>query len=464
MITFLPLGGGNEIGANCYYLSIGGAGIILDTGMHPLKSGWDALPDYSLIAERPIDHALISHAHQDHIAALPYLIKRYPYVQTAMTPQTLDLATFALHNAATIMMEQIPPEDTFKVYSHDEIDLLLRIIREYPYDIPFDVSPFSAHGRNTLQATFYDAGHILGSAGILLEAEDTSVFYTGDINMSGQSLEVKASLPRARVETLILECTLGATDSEAIPQWGAEASRFAKEANKIISNGGSVLVPVFAIGKTQEMLTMIWKQMEKGKLVKVPIFTGGMGRRINRVYDRHRYRVPITDADFKLADIPQEKLIRSIPMHRFAKEPCIILASSGMVMPRTFSFRLAEQFLRESKCAIFTVGYMDPQTPGYRLLNAKKGDSIQLTDSSEPVKVACEIEKFRFSAHARREGLLEIVEKLRPANVILTHGDEDSVSWLGARILRDFPNTKVYAAKGGKKLKIGAPSDIPGEG
>jgi Cft2 family RNA processing exonuclease len=454
MISFLPIGGGNEIGANSYYLSDGETGIILDCGMHPVKTGAAALPEFSLLSALPVDHLLISHAHQDHVAAMPYLVKAFPHTRTTMTPQTSALASFALHNASDIMREQNENDGTLKAYTHEEIDLLLRMTREIPYSEEFDVTGYAASGRKHLTAKFYDAGHILGSAGIRLQFKDHVLFYTGDINMSDQFILSKAMVPRGRIDTLILECTLGSTNSAEVPEWKKESERFAKEANKIIAAGGSILVPVFAIGKTQEMLATIWHLMHKGKLVTVPIYTGGMGRRLNRQYDKYRYQVNVRDADLKLTTIPQERLRRSTPPHHFTKDPCIILASSGMVVQKTFSYFLAEYFLRQPKCAIFTVGYMDPTTPGHRIRQSAQGDTIRLTDSSEPTRVECSTTNFRFSAHARREDLLGIVMKMNPANVVLTHGDADAVGWMGKQILQYNKKIRVYAAEQGKGIEL----------
>ena len=86
MIKFLPLGGAGEIGANCYYMNIAGTGIILDCGMHPQKTGMDSLPNFSLIESMPVDYVLISHAHQDHLMSLPFLVKEHPYIKIITIP------------------------------------------------------------------------------------------------------------------------------------------------------------------------------------------------------------------------------------------------------------------------------------------------------------------------------------------------------------------------------------------
>jgi cleavage and polyadenylation specificity factor subunit 3 len=129
MIRFLPLGGAGEIGASCFYLNIDGTGIILDCGMHPQRTGLETLPAFDLIKDLPVDFVLISHAHQDHIGTLPFLVQRHPYVRIITTPQTRAIAELTLHDSVSIIKEQIGEDEELKIYSHEEIDLLIKSIQ-----------------------------------------------------------------------------------------------------------------------------------------------------------------------------------------------------------------------------------------------------------------------------------------------------------------------------------------------
>ncbi len=454
MITFLPLGGADDIGASCYYLNIEGTGIILDSGTHPQKFGIESLPRLDLLRDKNVDVALISHAHQDHIDSLPYLVQQHPYLRIVTTPQTRAVAEVTLHNSVNILKEQLKDETTIRAYTHEEIDLLIQSIEWQEYQKEFVVNGYRHSSTEPVTASFHDAGHILGSAGTLVEHGGRSIFYTGDINLDKQSLLSGAVLPKKKVDVIVLECTHGSTDSSLLPSRVSEQKRFAAAANNILGRGGSILVPVFALGKMQEILSMIWKLMKKGAIAGTDIYSGGVSRKLCSIYDKNRYTVGYNDTDFVLGDIPQKDLYDVEQFDDLLRRQSIVLAGSGMIIQNTLSFKLTQRWLTNQKAGIFTVGYMDPLTPGFRVSQANKGDLIQLTDAHEPQNVSCDIERFRFSAHSNRDGILSIVSKLRPSAVVLVHGEHESIDWMGYTIRNSHPEIKVHAAAVGKELTL----------
>lgn len=454
MIQFLALGGAGEIGSSCFYLNIGGTGIILDCGMHPRKSIPEALPSLEMLQEREVDFGIISHAHQDHIGALPYLVRKHPYIRLYSTPQTRAIAELTLHNSVSILSDKLNDTSFLKPYTHEEIDLLIQSINYKSYNEQFEVKGFRTNSSAPVNISFCDAGHILGAAGILLEHKGQKIFYTGDINLDDQMLTPGAELPKGKIDTLILECTYGNIDSAVLPTWEQEAKRLARNANKVLEAGGSVLIPVFSLGKLQELLTTIWKMMERGVLTNTDIYTGGIGRKINMVHDRNRYVVRRVDQEFELAGIPYKDIYEVSNINTFRTNPSVVLAPSGMIIEGTLSFNLALDWLKQDRFAIFIAGYMDPETPGYTIASAKKGDKISLPNLINPVEIKCSIERYRFSSHARRDGLLEIVKRLKPEKVILVHGDEEAIDWMGYNILKLNPKIKLHAAQKAKVIEL----------
>ncbi|MDE3058004.1 MAG: MBL fold metallo-hydrolase [Bacteroidota bacterium] len=470
-IRILPVGGAGEIGASCFHVDFDGTGIVLDAGMHPRKKGIESLPNFDLMQDLPLDAVLISHAHEDHIGSLPYLIQRFPYLRIVTTPQTRAIAELTLHNSVSILQEELAREEGYlsstaslidagkerhplKPYTHDEIDLLIQSIEYRAYEEQFTVSGYENRNNADVNASFWDAGHVLGSAGILLEHGRHTLFYTGDVRMRNQTLAHGAQIPRRHIDTLMLECTQGATEPSSFLEWEDEAQRFAQRANEIIEQGGSILIPVFALGKMQEMLATIWQLMEQGTLAKTDIYTGGIARKICTVYDRNRYVAPRMDKEFEFADVEQLDFFEIEQTQEFFRRPSIILATSGMMVEGTMSFRFAQQWLSEKRSAIFTVGYMDPDTPGYRIANAQQGNEISLTEFSERQKVRCAIEHFHFTAHSMRDGLISIVRRTTPDRVVLIHGDPEAIDWMGFALLKNFPETKVHAAEIGKAIEL----------
>ncbi len=452
-LTFLPLGGANEIGASCFYLNIDGTGIVLDCGMHPQKKGLDALPNFNLIKNKDIDFLLISHAHQDHLSALPFFIKLFPYVRVITTPQTRAIAELTLHNSVSILKQQLSDEELAKVFSHDEIDLLIQSVEYQSYNKPFVVNGYKHFSSNDITAEFFDAGHILGSSSILIKYKNEKIFYTGDFNLDNQSLIKGASLPSEKIDILITETTYGSTDSTLLNDWKTESERLAVSVNEILNIGGSILIPVFSLGKMQEILTTLWRLMLKRKLTQTDIYTGGIGNKINRAYDYNRYVVNMIDPEFEINSIPTKNIYKIKSAEDFFKQSCIVLASSGMMIEGTASYSLAKRWINQNNSAIFTVGYMEENTPGYIFSKAVKGEKIILNDSVSEVK--CTIKNFKFSAHSKREGILKLVERTNPKNVILVHGDPPAIDWVGNSILKTNRKIKVYSAEIGKEIKFG---------
>ncbi len=449
MIRFLPLGGADEVGASCFYLNFDGTGILLDCGIHPQKTKIDSLPKFELIQNEPIDFLFISHAHLDHIGALPFLIKKFPYLKIYTTKQTLEIARLTLHNTVRIPNEKLSGTSNELLYDHDDIDLILRSAIEMEYEKALEIIGLRHSNNDSIKVTFYDAGHILGSASILIEYQNRRIFYTGDIKLSPQTIMSGAVLPDKPVDILITESTYAATDSEKVGNIKSEEDKLIKEANRIIHSGGSVLIPVFSLGKMQEVLMFLHNKMKRSKLTEAEIFTGGISRKLAHLYDLNRYLVNRNFEKIKLSEIEQINYFDVVNPDYYKKHPSIVLASSGMMIENTMSNKLMKYWLHHKSFGIFIVGYMDPSTPGYKISNSTQGEEIEI---DKKTKVNCSVNRFHFPSHSTREELLEIAEKLKPSRVILIHGEPEGKDWFGHQILKSNQNVKVNSASVGNSI------------
>lgn len=417
-----------EIGANCYLLELAGLRIILDSGMHPKERGLAALPRHEDLPFDSIDAIFVSHSHLDHVGTLPVLMQQQPSARVYMSYPTAALADALLHNSVNVMTSQKTelgiPE--YPLYTHEQLDDCERRFQGRHYEKPFKVD---LDGKVT--ATFYDAGHILGSAGILLEGDGKRVFYTGDIHFDDHALIKGSKFPDLQgIDTLIVETTRGDSARDPAYRREDEEARFIASINKALDQGGSVLIPVFAMGKTQETLTMINEAKSSGALADVPVVIGGLSTKMTVVYDK------FSDSTRRIH--PGFKILRDMQLstgNRRKRQPIrfnpgtIYALSSGMMTEKTVSNSFARHFIDDSRNALLFVGYADPATPAARIRRAQSGDLIDLDPEQPPVKLACEVQVFDFSGHAPRDQILDFIRDTRAAQTILVHGDPAAMQW-----------------------------------
>jgi len=448
----MALGGGREIGANSFYYGVGGHGVLIDAGLHPEKTGWDAFPRIQALDGSRVDTFLVTHAHTDHLGAVPFVLQHHPNAPLYLTSETIELSRVMLQNSASLLPKQHPQEviDQLPNYS------LTGLPEVYDKMQPLELGASIVPRNGDLKISYYPSGHILGAAGILIETGKSRIFHTGDTSLHSQRLVGGAQLPEGSVDTLVTESTNGVVDAYLTHSREKELERLIETINETLAAEGSVLIPVFALGKLQEVLMMIADAMRESKLPKVPVYTGGMGRRISEIYDQFLQSRSRTNATDTIASIDQEELPKRDALFsgKFFKEPSIVLAASGMMQEGTGSYYLAQRWLRHTHFAICFVGYTDPRTPGYTVSHAERGSRIRFGSMKRDVPVRCRIERFRFSAHARREELLEIVHRLQPKHVVLTHGDERAMSAFGDLIHQNYPDMKVSAPEVGKWYRL----------
>ncbi len=435
------------IGSNSYLVETDAARVLLDSGMHPKEEGRDALPQHDLVPEE-VDGLILTHAHLDHVGSLPVIQQSHPSLPVFLTPATAALSVAMLHNSVNVMQAKRVEMGIaeYPFFGHRDIDEIASRWEHRGYERRFTVD----HA-GTLHATFHDAGHILGSVGVTLESSGKRLFYSGDVNFEDQTLIKGALFPSDHaVDALILETTRGEHPRAPAYTRRTEENRFADALADTLARGGSVLVPVFAMGKTQEVLAMIHRfKLERRIPPATPVHIGGLSTKMTVIHDefaddsrrcRPGFRIfeqmDIATAGRRGAPIPQDP-------------GCIYALSSGMMSENTVSNRFARTFLTNPRNSVCFVGYCDPETPGYRVKHSAPGERVLLDPREPEVARRCELGVFDFSGHAPREHLLDFACRLRPRRVFLVHGDEGACQWFRGALTAALPDTETIIPQPG---------------
>ncbi|MES2997488.1 MAG: MBL fold metallo-hydrolase [Verrucomicrobiota bacterium] len=443
-----------EIGANSYLLTNGNANVVLDSGMHPEHEGAEAIPHFELLEENSVDGLIITHSHLDHVGTLPVFLADQKKAHVFITPEAADLTDAMLHNSVNVMQsKRIEHGITeYPLFNHEEVEKIVGAFEHRRTERPFWIDP-----GETMRATFHDAGHILGSVGVTIEANGKRVFYTGDVNFEDATVQKGAVFPVAPVDALIVETTRGAQARRPDYSRQEEENRFAGAIEQVLARGGSVLIPVFAMGKTQEVLAMISRFKEEQRIPrKTPVYMGGLSTKMTHIYDRHANTARRNLPGFRfLKDMEIEGANRKrkgpVPFHN----GCIYALSSGMMSENTLSNAFARQGVMENpKHAIFFVGYADPSTPGGVIRAAQQGDDIVLDPKLPPVKLRCQTDIFDFSGHSTREAILDYIVRLAPKKIFLVHGDVEAAEWFRGKIRELLPQSESIIPQPGEEYPI----------
>ncbi len=465
-MDFVSLGATNEIGASCHFLKINGTGIILDAGAHPEEDGLDSVPKLGLIHDNPewyVDHAIVTHAHHDHLGSLPVLIRQFPHVHIHMTKATRQLADLLLPASARLQRRKLREGSTTAapLFEEGELDVMSYLYLTHDLETEFDATGIK--GRTKITGRLYDAGHVLGAAGVELTFEEDGqvrrVFYSSDTNLRPQSIIPGGSYPEGPIDVLILESTMGADPDAEMTSRRTEEKKFGEALARVLGRGGAVLVPVFALGRAQETLALIGRYKERGIIPEdIPVYTAGSMRAIADVYDKTRLSTPRLNPEFQVYGVPQKRLPRSqSAIRRAVDEPSIFVVASGMIFERTISNELAQMLVEDEKNGIFLVGYSREDAPGDRLLRAAAdgpGTEVVLNALRGPQSVLCEVDRFRFSGHSHRRDLIELVEILQPAKVLIVHGEDPARNWMADNIRFFYPDIEVILPEFGQKLTV----------
>jgi Cft2 family RNA processing exonuclease len=427
--------------------------------MHPKNTGEDALPNFKTIADREVEAILMSHAHQDHIGTLALAMRRFPNARIFMTEATAEVGSVLLHNSVNVMTRQREEigELSYPLFTHREIDRASKRWQWCPMRQRISIAGERAAQRekDTLTFEFSDAGHVLGSIGVMIRADSQAVFYTGDVNFDDQTIMQAAVFPEEKPDVLIMECTRG--DHARSDGWSraSEERRLQEALLAAFERDACVLIPVFALGKTQEILAMLYKFRRQRLLPEFPIYIGGLSSKFTDIYDRRthttRRQLPRLKLMREVAPfILNDETIRDAPV----RGGRVYVLSSGMMIPKTLSNVFARRIIENPRHSIFFVGYANPESPAGLLREAGQGGEVALDPDKPPQRIRCNIEQFQFSAHATRESLIDYARKISPKKILLVHGDPPAVEWMRAKLSKELSDSDVIVPVPGKELEV----------
>lgn len=411
-------GAAGEVGRSC--IEIDNA-FLLDAG---LKITEQATEYPSYVDVHKIQAVFLSHAHLDHTGALPIFNHaglQCPVYATRMTKLTTEVLLDDSFHIELIA-------HTHPGYSKENIFNVLQHFHDVDYDEQFTIS-------KDLHVQYLDAGHIPGSASILLEYKKKKILYTGDINWLDTQL-LHGAKYTAEPDIMISESTYG---DRMHPDRKESEERLIEALSAVLGRGGSVLLPTFAVGRAQELMLIL-----NNSSLTWPIYLDGMAKKITELCMTNPSFIK-SQKELQEAQKRVQYITSDNDRKRVMREQCIIITPSGMVTGGPVMEYLKMMFF-EPKHGLFMSGYQGEGTNGRLLLQER----CAFVDGKK-VKWTGQIEHFDFSSHAGQDGLLEAVRRMKPKMLILNHGDEVALQAFADKIKK---YVKVLIPKIDEKIVV----------
>ena len=437
VMTITPLGSGQEVGRSCHVLEFRDMNIMLDCGIHPGYEGMNGLPFLDRIEPENIDILLISHFHLDHAASLPYFTERTGFKgRIFMTHPTKAVIRLLLGDFLRLLqMRNAKSEDVL----YTEAELLSCIEK---------IELIDFHQTVTVKGlTFYalNAGHVLGACMFWLEIGGRSLLYTGDYSMEDDRHLMAAEIPINKPDVLIVEATYGVQVHASKKE---REARFTGTVERVVTRGGRCLIPVFALGRAQELLLILdeyWH--DNPHLQKIPIYYASkMASRALRVYQTYsnmmnaRIRAQMDIANpFAFTFIQN---LKSIDLANFDDSgPSVVFASPGMLQSGV-SRQLFDRWATDPKNGVLIAGYAVEHTLAKEIMNQPK-EVVTLEGRRQPLN--CLVDYVSFSAHVDFVQNRSFISQVEPKHIILVHGQKDEMGRLKSALLlqyRQLPENK----------------------
>ncbi|BBN01886.1 integrator complex subunit 11 [Marchantia polymorpha subsp. ruderalis] len=409
LIKCVPLGAGQDVGKSCVIVTIGGKNIMFDCGMHMGYQDERRYPKFSFVSKsgnytQAISCVIITHFHLDHIGALPYFTEVCGYDGPIyMTYPTKALAPLMLEDYRKVLVDKKGEQELFSVA---QIQQCMKKVTAVDLKQTVKVD-------SELEIRAYYAGHVLGAAMFYVKVGDESCVYTGDYNMTPDRHLGAAQIDALQPDLLITESTYATTvrDSKR-----AREREFLKKVHSCVAGGGKVLIPVFALGRAQELCILLDEYWERMNL-KYPIyFSAGLTMQAN-VY----YKLLISWTNQKVKE-------SFVTRNTFDFKHGML--SGGL------SLEVFKHWAPSELNMVVVPGFCVAGTVGNKLISGK-ATKLEI-DKRSPVDIRCQVHQLSFSAHTDAKGIMDLVKHVNPRNVVLVHGEKPKMATLKAKIIADL--------------------------
>ncbi|CAH8537207.1 unnamed protein product [Schistosoma curassoni] len=427
-IRVIPLGAGQDVGRSCILVTLGGKNIMFDCGMHMGYNDDRKFPDFTYITDKGslndyLDCVIISHFHLDHCGALPYMTEVIGYDGPIyMTHPTKAICPILLEDYRKINVERRGDQNFF---TSDMIYRCMTKVRCVYIHQTVKVD-------DDLEIQAFYAGHVLGAAMFLVRVGTNSVLYTGDYNMTPDRHLGAAWVSRCRPDLLITESTYATTirDSKRTRE-----REFLEKIHARVEAGGKVLIPVFALGRAQELCILLetyWERMN----ISVPIyFSMGMAEKANEYY---KLFISWTNQKIKETFVKRNmfdfKHIKPLGQGTVDNPgPMVVFATPGMLHAGQ-SLHIFRKWASDERNMVVIPGYCVAGTVGYKILNGVR----RLEFDKQVLEVKMSVEYLSFSAHADARGIMQLISHCQPKHVMLVHGEAIKMDFLKSKIEQEF--------------------------
>lgn len=448
---FFGLGGCNEVGRSCHIVEYKNKVIMLDSGVHPGLSGMNSLPFFDEYDLSKVDILLISHFHLDHAASLPYVMQQTNFRgRVFMTHATKAIYRWLLSDFVRVTSiagggdeaRQMDSSNqngggSANLYTDDDLMSSFEKIETIDYHSTIEIEG--------IRFTAYHAGHVLGACMYFLEIGGLKVLFTGDYSREEDRHLKVAEVPPTRPDILITESTFGTATHE--PRLEKE-SRMMKKIHSTLLKDGRVLMPVFALGRAQELLLILeeyWSMNEDIQNINI-YYASNLARKCMAVYQTYtsimNEKIRLTASTAEKSNPFQLKFIKSIRGIDKVQDmgPCVVVASPGMLQSGV-SRQLLERWAPDPKNALILTGYAVEGTMAKEILAEPHAiPSITNPDVSIPRRIS--VDEISFAAHVDFQQNAGFIEEVAPKKIILVHGDSNPMGRLKSALLSRYSSRK----------------------